>query len=69
MRYILSVIISLLMVANAWASASDDEKLILIITSYNPDMRSMQINLDEFNEVFKQRQPDARVVIESLDCT
>lgn len=47
---------------------SEDEKLILIITSYNPDMRSMQTNLDEFNDVFRQKQPNARVVIESLDC-
>ncbi|MCM1093443.1 MAG: HAMP domain-containing histidine kinase [Lachnospiraceae bacterium] len=68
MRYLLSIILSLIMATNIWANNSEDEKLILIVTSYNPDMRLMQINLDEFNEVFRQSHAKARVAIESLDC-
>ncbi len=68
MKYLIYVITFLSISISALAGNNDDKKLILIITSYNPDMRSMQTNLDEFNDVFSQVKPNARVAIESLDC-
>ncbi len=68
MRYLLYVILFFVSVLSAGAINHDDEKLILIITSYNPDMGSMQVNLEEFNEAYRSLDPNARIAIESLDC-
>lgn len=68
MRYLLYVILFFVSVLSAGAINRDDEKLILIITSYNPDMGSMQVNLEEFNEAYRHLDPNARIAIESLDC-
>ncbi|MBD5267807.1 MAG: HAMP domain-containing histidine kinase [Bacteroides sp.] len=68
MRYLIYVILVFVSVLNTWAANRDDEKLILIITSYNPDMGSMQVNLEEFNEAYRRLDPNARIAIESLDC-
>lgn len=71
MKYILCVFLfCLTAIFGVRADDQDKEKIILIITSYNPDMRTMQINLEEFNRVFNEERGNirARVFVESMDC-
>ncbi len=41
---------------------------ILLITSYNPDTRSISQNIDAFMNVYNERGSSARIIVESLNC-
>src|SRR5574344_134620 len=66
---ILSLLILLLTPHSIFATAAgDNNKTILIITSYNPDLRSMAKNLNEFMQEYNSREGRYHIAIENMNC-
>lgn len=67
----LSLVLYLWIVSLAIPSYAQDATApysVLLITSYNPDTRSISQNIDAFMNVYNERGSSARIIVESLNC-